>query len=104
FKRRSIAGNTAQYPSQYRQALQITMRRSPSVRASLTGGMRSFLSGDASKDGSDRHAEPSQITFADHIARHDLARRQDIRFGTDPLYSSRFTHPETEIRERDARP
>src|SRR5689334_23349630 len=100
--RRSIAGKTAQYPSQYLHALQITIRRSPSAIRSSSGGTGRLLSCDAAEDRSNCHAESGEIAFADDIARHDFTCREDIRRRPEPLNLSPLVDAHTEICECDS--
>src|SRR5437762_855912 len=99
--RRSMAGKTAQYPSQYLHALQITIRRSPSAIRLSSGGTGRLLSCDAAEDRSYRHAKSGEIALADDIARHDFSRREDIRRRPEPLHLSPLIDAHTEIGECD---
>src|SRR2546427_10050729 len=103
-RRRSMAGKTAQKPSQYRHALQITIRRSPSAIRLSSGGTGRLPSRDLSEHRSDRHAKPGEIALADNVARHDFSGREDIRGRTESLHLGAFVHPHAEIRERYPRP
>src|ERR1700754_3030014 len=84
--RSSMAGNTAQYSSQYRQALQMVSCRCASVvnsgesrSAESMGGC--FLSGDPPEDGADRESEPGQVALGQDVSGHQLARGEQVRAG-----------------------
>src|SRR5690606_28317485 len=94
-------GNTAQWPSQYLQALQMVMMRSASAAdgdsSSDRSIVRGLLSGDAAEHAADGHADAREIAFAEHVAGHDLAGREHV--GRGPAVSHQ--HPGTVV-HRDA--
>src|SRR5687767_13038216 len=102
----SIAGNTGQYCSQYRQALQTVITRSPSATSRLkpaptfgeigVGAVvgagfsrlgdlstmtRGGLPGNASEYGADRHANSGNVSLPQDVPRHDLAGGVDVGSG-----------------------
>jgi hypothetical protein len=67
----------------------MVIRRSPSARVAAaagktfgnvlgSGGTRGLPSGDASEHAPNRHAETRGVTFAEDIAGHYFARRENI--------------------------
>src|SRR5262245_59656558 len=102
--RRSIAGNTAQKPSQYRHELQITRRRSPSAMRSVTGGTRSLHSRDSPKHRPDSHAKSCEITLSENVACHDLTSCEYVRPAAKSLYRGPLVDFHPKVGERDSRP
>src|SRR5262249_26753021 len=110
-KRRSIAGNTAQKPSQYRQALQMAISRWPSS-INFNGGFRppnsaergtsGLPSGDAAKHGPNRHAETGEVAFSDNVAGHDLAGSENVGVRTQSLDFRALVHFHAEVRKRNS--
>src|ERR1700743_1007885 len=104
--RSSMAGNTAQYSSQYRQALQMVSCRWASVVRSAESMGGCFLSGDPPEDGRDRESESGQVALGQDVSGHQLARGEQVRAGlavvADDAGLLGDLHPE--IGERDAGP
>src|SRR5947209_7044214 len=101
--RRSIAGKTAQKPSQYLHALQMTIRRSPSAIRSAADGTSSLLSGNPSENRTDGHSEPGEITLAQNIAGHDFTGSENVAVRSKTLNFGSLVHLHAEIRERNSR-
>src|SRR5690242_18289150 len=67
---------------------------------------RSLLARDAPEGRADRHADAREIALAQHVARHDLARGEDV--GRWPAvvhaHARLLVHAHAEIGEGDSRP
>src|SRR3989442_3233128 len=82
----------------------MVIRRSPSEIGSVTCGTRGLPSGDTPEHRTDRHSEPGQVALTENVARHDLARRENVGVRSQALRLSSLIYFHSEIRERDSRP
>ena len=78
-----MAGKTAQYPSQYLHALQISTKRRDRSSISAESNFGRLSSSDPAENGADGHTYAGDIAFAEDIARHNFARGKQI--GGRPL-------------------
>src|SRR5580698_3483225 len=72
------------------------MMRSPSC---VRSGMACLAACDSPEHGSDGHAEPRQISFAENIAGHDLAGCENVVVSVN---RGSFVHADAEISKRDS--
>src|SRR5262249_5226120 len=105
-ERRSSAGKTAQYPSQYRQALQIVSCRLASSSSSGSPGMRRrLLSSYLAEDSADGQPDAAHVAVEQDVAGHHLAGRKDVLHRTAGAVENTgvSVHADRQIGERDAR-
>jgi hypothetical protein len=78
-----MAGKTAQYPSQYLHALQISTKRRDRSSSSAESNFGCLSSGDPAENGADSHTYSGDIAFAEYVTGHDFAGGKQI--GRRPL-------------------
>src|SRR5881296_3605092 len=82
----------------------MTIRRLPSAMTSATCLTRSLPSRYAAEHRADRHSKSREVAFAENIAGHDLARREDVGVSAQTLDFRPLIHLHAQIRESDSRP
>src|ERR1700676_2756656 len=73
-----MAGKTAQYPSQYLHALQISTKRRDRSSSSAESNFGRLSSGDPTENGADSHTYAGDIAFAEDVAGHNFAGGKQI--------------------------
>src|ERR1700676_3416273 len=101
-----MAGKTAQYPSQYLHALQISTKRRDRSSSSAESNFGRLSSGDPAENGADGHAYAGDIAFAEDVACHNFARGKQIGRRTLVLHHDPriLIHFQAQIREGAAGP